>query len=39
MTQDVPVFSPMSEALQRIQRNLQQQFDPHGVFATGRMGA
>ncbi len=36
--QDVPVFSPMSEALQRIQRNLQQQFDPHGVFATGRMG-
>ena len=29
----------MSEALQRIQRNLQHQFDPYGVFATGRMGA
>jgi glycolate oxidase FAD binding subunit len=39
MAQAVPVFSPMSETLQRIQRNLQQQFDPHGVFATGRMGA
>ena len=38
MAQAVPVFSPMSETLQRIQRNLQQQFDPHGVFATGRMG-
>lgn len=35
----VGVFSPMSAILQRIQRDLQQQFDPHGVFATGRMGA
>ena len=35
----VGVFSPMSAVLQRIQRDLQQQFDPHGVFATGRMGA
>jgi glycolate oxidase FAD binding subunit len=35
----VGVFTPMSDALQRIQRNLQQQFDPQGVFATGRMGA
>lgn len=39
MTEAVPVFTPMSDVLQRIQRNLQQQFDPHGVFATGRMGA
>jgi len=23
---------------QRIQRELQQQFDPHGVFNTGRTG-
>jgi hypothetical protein len=28
----------MPEALLRIQRALQEQFDPQGVFATGRMG-
>lgn len=32
------VFAPMPEALLRIQRALQEQFDPQGVFATGRMG-
>ncbi len=31
-------FAPMPEALLRIQRALQEQFDPAGVFATGRMG-
>jgi glycolate oxidase FAD binding subunit len=31
-------FAPMPEALQRIQRALQEQFDPQGVFATGRIG-
>jgi glycolate oxidase FAD binding subunit len=31
-------FAPMPEALLRIQRALQEQFDPQGVFATGRMG-
>ena len=32
------VFSPLPAAQQRIQRELQQQFDPHGVFNTGRTG-
>jgi glycolate oxidase FAD binding subunit len=32
------VFSPLPAAQQRIQRELQQQFDPHGVFNTGRGG-
>ena len=35
---DGSVFAPMPEALLRIQRALQKQFDPQGVFATGRMG-
>jgi glycolate oxidase FAD binding subunit len=35
---NLPVFSPLSEVQQRIQRELQQQFDPHGVFNTGRLG-
>jgi len=33
-----PVFSPLPAAQQRIQRELQKQFDPHGVFNTGRLG-
>ena len=32
------VFSPLPAAQQRIQRELQKQFDPHGVFNTGRLG-
>lgn len=36
---DMPsVFSPLPAAQQRIQRELQKQFDPHGVFNTGRLG-
>ena len=36
---DVPsVFSPLPTVQQRIQRELQKQFDPHGVFNTGRGG-
>ncbi|NBX55686.1 MAG: glycolate oxidase subunit GlcE [Betaproteobacteria bacterium] len=31
-------FSPLPAVQQRIQRELQQQFDPHGVFNTGRAG-
>ncbi len=34
----VGVFTPLDAVQQRIQRDLQQQFDPHGVFATGRGG-
>lgn len=34
----VGVSAPLDAVQQRIQRELQQQFDPHGVFATGRMG-
>ena len=33
-----PVFSPLPAVQQRIQRQLQHQFDPHGVFNTGRLG-
>jgi glycolate oxidase FAD binding subunit len=33
-----PVFSPLPAVQQRIQRELQKQFDPHGVFNTGRLG-
>ena len=33
----VPVFSPISAPLTRISRELQKQFDPHGVFNTGRL--
>ncbi len=33
-----PVFSPLPAVQQRIQRQLQKQFDPHGVFNTGRGG-
>ncbi len=32
------VFHPLPTVQQRIQRELQQQFDPHGVFNTGRTG-
>jgi FAD/FMN-containing dehydrogenase len=32
------VFSPLPVVQQRIQRELQKQFDPHGVFNTGRLG-
>jgi glycolate oxidase FAD binding subunit len=36
---DMPsVFSPLPAVQQRIQRELQKQFDPHGVFNTGRLG-
>jgi glycolate oxidase FAD binding subunit len=36
---DMPsVFSPLPAAQQRIQRELQKQFDPQGVFNTGRLG-
>ena len=31
-------FTPLEGAQLRIQRALQQQFDPAGVFATGRLG-
>ena len=34
----VGVSTPLEAVQQRIQRALQQQFDPQGVFATGRMG-
>ncbi len=34
----VGVHTPLNEVQLRIQRALQQQFDPHGVFATGRLG-
>jgi glycolate oxidase FAD binding subunit len=32
------VFPSLSAVPQRIQRELQKQFDPHGVFNTGRCG-
>ena len=32
------VFHPLPEVQQRIQRELQKQFDPQGVFNTGRTG-
>ena len=32
------VFSPLPVAQQRIQHELQKQFDPHGVFNTNRLG-
>jgi len=34
----VSVFHPLPAAQQRIQQALQQQFDPMGVFNTGRAG-
>ena len=37
-TADTPVFSDLAQVQQRIQRELQKQFDPHGVFNTGRLG-
>jgi glycolate oxidase FAD binding subunit len=38
-TSELPVvFHPLPEVQQRIQRDLQKQFDPHGVFNTGRTG-
>jgi len=33
-----PVFHPLPPVQRRIQRALQQQFDPQGVFSTGRAG-
>ena len=33
----VPVFTPLSEPLTRIQRQVQQAFDPAGVFGALRM--
>ena len=33
-----PVFAELPAVQQRIQRELQKQFDPHGVFNTGRLG-
>jgi glycolate oxidase FAD binding subunit len=33
------VFTPLSPVQQGIQRALQKQFDPAGIFATGRLGA
>jgi glycolate oxidase FAD binding subunit len=33
----VGVNSPLDPVQQRIQQQLQQQFDPKGVFATGRL--
>jgi glycolate oxidase FAD binding subunit len=35
---DTQVFSELPQVQQRIQRELQKQFDPHGVFNTGRLG-
>ena len=35
---DTKVFSELPVVQQRIQRELQKQFDPHGVFNTGRLG-
>jgi glycolate oxidase FAD binding subunit len=38
-TSEMPaVFHPLPAVQQRIQRELQKQFDPHGVFNTGRSG-
>ncbi|MFM8865219.1 MAG: glycolate oxidase subunit GlcE [Limnohabitans sp.] len=34
----VGVHAPLDAVQQRIQRELQKQFDPQGVFATGRLG-
>jgi glycolate oxidase FAD binding subunit len=34
---DVPVFTALPAVQLRIQRELQKQFDPSGVFSTGRM--
>jgi glycolate oxidase FAD binding subunit len=34
----VGISAPLDAAQARIQRQLQQQFDPNGVFATGRLG-
>ena len=34
----VGVNAPLDAVQQRIQHALQQEFDPHGVFATGRLG-
>ncbi|RYX94487.1 MAG: glycolate oxidase subunit GlcE [Comamonadaceae bacterium] len=33
-----PVFTPVAAPLDRIHAALRQQFDPHGVFNTGRLG-
>jgi glycolate oxidase FAD binding subunit len=38
MSTTPPVFHPLPLAQQRIQQALQQQFDPMGVFNTGRAG-
>lgn len=36
--EDTRVFSELPQVQQRIQRELQKQFDPQGVFNTGRLG-
>lgn len=36
---NVGVFHPLAPAVARIQQNLQQTFDPHGIFNPGRMYA
>lgn len=36
---EVGVFTPLNAVQQRIQRELQKQFDPAGVFNTGRLAA
>ena len=38
MSSSPSVFQPLPAVQQRIQRELQKQFDPHGVFNTGRTG-
>jgi len=39
LASDMPsMFSPLPVVQQRIQRELQKQFDPHAVFNTGRLG-
>jgi hypothetical protein len=37
-SQSTPVFTPLSEGQRRLQQALQQQFDPHAVFKTERIG-
>ena len=37
-SQGTPVFTPLSEGQRRLQQALQQQFDPHAVFKTERIG-
>jgi glycolate oxidase FAD binding subunit len=34
---DLPVFTPATQVLQRVQRDLQKQFDPAGIFCRQRL--